>query len=149
LVHIFLFLVHKVIITNHHLIVCRITLVLPMLQLASVRFWIRSSKELGWITMVGAVFHQQLEESSNSNFLKASRTRGSIVWCLQWCLWHSSASGGECTSTHSSLFWGSSRLEDCRHEPCFISASVCCSVTLCMHGSGFVPYPIMRTRINY
>jgi hypothetical protein len=130
--------------------VWRITLVLPMLQLASVRFWIKSWKELGWITMVGSHFHQQLEVSSNSNFLQASRTRGSIVWCLQWWLWHSSASGGECTSMRSSLFWGSSRLKDCRPKPCFISASACCSsVTLCMHGSNFVPYPIMWNCIHY
>jgi hypothetical protein len=33
-----LFLVHKVIISHNHLIVCRITLVLPMLQLPSVPF---------------------------------------------------------------------------------------------------------------
>jgi hypothetical protein len=34
----------------------RIALVLPMLQLASVRFLIMSWKELGWITMVGSRF---------------------------------------------------------------------------------------------
>jgi hypothetical protein len=65
---------HKVIISHHHLIVCKIPLVLPMLELASVGFLIKSWKELGWITMVESRFHQQLEESSNSNFLQASRT---------------------------------------------------------------------------
>jgi hypothetical protein len=36
-------------------------------------------EELGGLLWWGAVFHQQLEESSNSNFLQAIRTQGSIV----------------------------------------------------------------------
>jgi hypothetical protein len=46
-----------------------------MLQLASVRFLINHGKSWGELLWWGAVFHQQLEELSNSNFAQASRTR--------------------------------------------------------------------------
>jgi hypothetical protein len=41
-----------------------------MVQLASMRFLIKLWKELGRIIMVGSRFHQQLEDSSNSNLYK-------------------------------------------------------------------------------
>jgi hypothetical protein len=48
--------------SHHHLIVYRIALVLPMLQLASVQILIMLWKELGGLVWWGAVFHEQLEE---------------------------------------------------------------------------------------